>query len=264
MNQMYKRLTLSLFLLTTHFSMANERCVDFVGEIERYKIEIGDNNSPIIIHEKFPSSELLIFTYQKYKDFSMRLDEYLQNLSTTDKEGNSRYISHCTKLLKLSEDNNKSKDDNTKSVFRQAILNDFNEAISSSYQRAKFEKIDFKSCDGYLNNATSKISEYSKSNDKEHISWIEKAIAKYEECKREEIKQIKADILTLKEHNKNNSQTNLNEEEKKRIEDINRCKNYEKYARENPKVTRWKTLVKDCQKTIIDKSKKNYNKMEKQ
>lgn len=182
--------TFSLLFLVSCSSKADVqsshlKCIDFVGKIERYKIK---PSFTIIENKEYPSTEVLILTYQERKDFLIQLKNYLEPLKSTEKEGDSRYISSCQKLLNLSEDMNKSQV--IKSEFENNVTNEFVKVLYNTYQKNSKNMVDIKACNGFGKHVSDLIFKYGDSDNEEHKQWIDKAIDKYEECKKSELKII--------------------------------------------------------------------------
>lgn len=234
--------TFSVFFLVacgskSEVKPSNAECASFIGEIEMYKLR----TVPIMdVNREFPSTDFLIFTYQQHKDFSERLRNYLNGLKSTENEGNSRYILSCQKLLALSEDSNSSK--NIKSEFEKNMTNNFSNALEIAYKRTSHKMVDVKSCNGYGNHVTQLISEYHQSTKKEHIDWIEKAILKYNNCKKNEL-EIKAKSLS-KENNVSNIQVSKDANLSSDI--VARCENYNAITKTEQNIKRYQILSEDC------------------
>jgi len=196
--------TFSLLFLVSCSSKVNIqsshlKCVDFIDKIEQHKIT---PLTTVIENKDYPSTELLIFVYQERKDFLIQLKNYLEPLRSTEKEGYSRYISSCQKLLNLSEDINKNQV--IKSEFENNVTNEFVKVLNDTYQKNPKNIVYIKACNGFGEHVSDLIFKYADSDNEEHRQWINKAIDKYEECKKSELEIItdKNSNVTKKEDKK--------------------------------------------------------------
>ena len=158
----------------------------FINKIAEYNSTLPTES--YLMDENLKDTELLIFNYKKYKEFSSELDNYLIEIKSTHNE-QYRYISHSEILIELSEDINKSKA--LKAEFKRRVMNDFLTATGVYFSKYKKTLVDATACESFANDTSRLISNYFKSSNSTHIERIYKAINKYEDCKKSELSSNK-------------------------------------------------------------------------
>ena len=155
----------------------------FINKIAEYNSKLPTES--YLMDENLKDTELLIFNYKKYKEFSSELDSYLIEMKSTHNE-QYRYISHSEILIELSEDINKSKA--LKAEFKTKVMNDFSTATGVYFSKYKKTPVDATACESFANNTSRLIGKYFKSSNHTHIERIDEAIDQYEDCKKGELK----------------------------------------------------------------------------
>lgn len=173
-----------IFVLGACSSSASES-IYFINKIAEYNHETPKESYSM--DERLKDQESAIFTYQKYKELSSELDDYLKVQQSTHTE-KYRYISHSKILLGLTEDSSKSKA--LKKEFKEKVLDDFSEATRVYFNNYKIIPIDSMMCESYANEAFRLIDKYYKSTNRTYSERIDKAINKYKSCKNNELESI--------------------------------------------------------------------------
>jgi len=173
-----------IFVLGACSSSASES-IYFINKIAKYNHEIP--KEPYSMDKGLKDEESAIFTYQKYKELSSELDDYLKVQQSTHTE-KYRYVSHSKILLGLTEDSSKSKA--LKKEFKEKVLDDFSEATRVYFDKYKIIPIDSMVCKSFAKDAFRLIDQYYNSTNRTYSERIDKAINKYESCKNNELESL--------------------------------------------------------------------------
>jgi len=192
---MKRIIQLYLILMMSALYSDNE-CVYFINKIGYY----NNNVAPQVLRIKgLESTESLLLEYKKIQEEKKLINEltiYLNSFTFI----NEKYLYISPSCVYLQKVNNYRifQQQDIKNKFYGDIIVQFNQAYSKYIASTKFINIEAKACEGYGNHATSLISEYYKSSNPEHNNWIDQAIKKFEDCKKDEYQKYLNNAKRLK------------------------------------------------------------------